>query len=243
MIVKTSELKPNMMVIYKINYPNGKIYIGFATDLKRRMWEHNTPISSSLNKKRQICDYAIAKYGKITEVEILEFVTDIKQLEEREKYWIAYYNANNKDIGYNITPGGDACDQIGEDNVNAVFTNEQVLDIRKRRFLQERKKDVYKDYSNISFSTFEKVWLGHGYPNIGQEYLIPTNSISRQEYSSNANSGIKNGRAKCTIEQIKEIRQRYDNGESIASIAKDFTFVKRNTVHRIAHREVYKDVK
>lgn len=61
----------------------------------------------------------------------------------------------------------------------AVFTEEQVLDIRKRRYLGERKKDVYLDYADYSFGTFEKVWLGRGYSNIGKEYIIPTHSISR----------------------------------------------------------------
>lgn len=37
MIVKISDLQPNMMVVYKINYKNGKIYIGSTIDLKRRM--------------------------------------------------------------------------------------------------------------------------------------------------------------------------------------------------------------
>jgi predicted GIY-YIG superfamily endonuclease len=39
--MKVSDLKPNMMVIYKINYPDSKSYIGYSVDLKRRIWEHN----------------------------------------------------------------------------------------------------------------------------------------------------------------------------------------------------------
>ena len=40
MIVKISELKNNMSVIYKINYKDGRFYIGLTDDLKRRMSEH-----------------------------------------------------------------------------------------------------------------------------------------------------------------------------------------------------------
>lgn len=240
MIVNISDLKPNMMVIYKINFPNGKIYIGLTTDLKRRMWEHNAPISP--NKKRPICDYAIAKYGKITEIEILEFINNSNLLGIREQYWINYYHSNDKTVGYNLTIGGDTSQLIGENNNRSVFTNEQVLDIRKRRFLKERKKDVYKDYKDYSFATFEHIWLGRGYPDIGKEYIIPTNSISRQQYSSEANTGVKNGRAKFSIDQIKEIRQRYNNGETISNILKDFNFVSRATIYRIVHNQVYKDI-
>ena len=238
MIVKVSELKPNMQVIYKINYPNGKSYIGFSADLKRRMQEHNTP------SRNQACDKAIQKYGRITEIEILEFITDISQMEERERYWIAFYDTyKNKEKGYNLTPGGDGSQQLGEDSPKAKLTNEDVYNIRKRRFLKERKKDVYKDYeSKISFTGFENIWLGKGYPTIGQEFLIEINSISRQEYSHIANDGLNNGRAKMTLEQIREIRSRYDTGEKLVDIHKDFPFVARNTISRIANRKVYKNV-
>ena len=240
MIIPVKDLKQNMMVIYKINYPNGKIYIGLTTDLKRRMYEHN---NSSLNKKRQICDLAILKYGKITEVEILEFITDISLLKEREKYWIKKYNSNDKKIGYNLTEGGDASDLFGENNGKAIFTNEQVLDIRKRRFYGERKKDVYLDYTDFNFSSFENIWLGRGYSNIGTEFIIEKNSKTRQEYSSEANRGLKNGRAKASKEDILLIRKRYDEGENISSISKDFSHISKSSVRRIALRESFKDVK
>lgn len=42
-------------------------------------------------KDKTLCDKAINKYGKITEIEILEFVNDKDLLQERERYWISYY--------------------------------------------------------------------------------------------------------------------------------------------------------
>jgi len=102
MIIKIKDLQPNMMGIYKINYPNGKIYIGLSCDIKRRMNEHN-----NINQAKAPCDLAIKKYGKIQEIEILEFVNDINLLKEKEYHWIQYYQSNNKNKGYNLTPGGD----------------------------------------------------------------------------------------------------------------------------------------
>ena len=52
MLVK--DLPTNLMCIYKLNYPNGKIYIGLSRDLKRRMYEHN-----NFNKAKMPCDLAI----------------------------------------------------------------------------------------------------------------------------------------------------------------------------------------
>lgn len=239
MKIKIENLEDNMMGIYKINYPNGKVYIGLSTNIKRRIKEHNHNSHNNLPP----CDAAIKKYGQITEIEILEFVNDINKIEEREKYWIKYYQSNNKEKGYNLTPGGDATHQLGEDHHKAAFTNDEVLDIRKRRFKGERKKDVYLDYQDKNFSTFEHVWLGRGYPEVGKEYLIKSNTKTRQEYSSEANKGLRNGRSKCNRQEILDIRKRYDNNESISSIAKDYLQkISLSTVRRIALRESYKDV-
>lgn len=174
----------------------------------------------------------------------MEFINDEFLLEEREKYWINFYHSNNRKIGYNITEGGDGSGKANEASPVAVFTNEEVYDIRKRRYFGERKKDVYKDYSNKSFATFERVWLGRGYPSVGQEFIIPTNSISRQEYSSKANTGLKNGRAKCSVKDVLDIREKYDKGLSIADIYKLYyqDKISKNTVRRIALRESYKDI-
>lgn len=227
------------MGIYKINYPNGKIYIGLSIDIKRRLYEH-----WNITKGNLPCDAAILKYKiPFDEIEILEIVDDASKLNERERYWIAYYDANNKEKGYNLTPGGDTSNLGGEDNSASVFTNDQVLDIRRRRFEGERKKDVYKDYQNISFSTFEHVWLGRGYPQIGQEYLIPVGQKTRQEYSSEANKGLKNGRAKCSREDILEIRRlRDEEGMTFKDIQTKFSYLSKSTVRRIAIRESYADV-
>ena len=237
MILQVKDL-PHRGGIYKLNYPNGKIYIGFTNDLKRRTSEHNNNYHDYLPD----CDKAIKELGQFTEIEILEFVDDFSLLEEKEKYWIKYYNANNPDIGYNKNEGGNNAHYYGEENSKSVLSNEQVLDIRKRRFFGERKCDVYKDYSNISFSTFEHIWLGRGYNNIGQEYMIPSGEKTRQEYSSNANRGEKNNKAKLTEEKVKEIRKRYDNGEPVLSIAKDFPEVNTNSIRRVVKRETWKHV-
>lgn len=108
------DLDYGVMGIYKINFPNGKIYIGLSNDIKRRMFEHNSPSENSTP-----CDNAINKYGRVLEVEILERVENTEDLCEREIYWIDYYQSYDRDIGYNLTKGGMA--SFGEDNHKAVF--------------------------------------------------------------------------------------------------------------------------
>ena len=243
MIVKLNDLKKGMMVIYKINYLDGHFYIGFTNDLQRRMCEHCNGWKKEGYRKVQDCDIAIHEQGGLTEVEILEFISEVNQLEEREFYWIDFYDAYKSPMGYNNTPSGNNTACFGEDNSVSVFSNAEVLDIRKRRYNGERKKDVYENYKSRNFATFERVWLGRGYTDVGQEYLIQSNTISRQKYSHLANDGLNNGRAKCTREQILTIRDRYDNGEKFIDIAKDYPHISKSTVRRIAIRESYKSVK
>ena len=91
-----------MGVIYKItNKLNGKIYIGqTARTLEERMKEHRW--SNEL-----YIDRAIRKYGiNAFEVSVVEECTDSDELNERERYWIAFYNCK-KPNGYNMTDGGD----------------------------------------------------------------------------------------------------------------------------------------
>lgn len=232
-------LPPAISGIYKLNYPNGKIYIGQSCDIKRRMYEHNNINRLTTHKFNPPCDLAIQKYGAFETIEILEYCDPI-DLNEREQYWIKLYDATNKNIGYNLTEGGFSLQ--GENHPEATFTNEEVLDIRKRRFLGERKINVYKDYQNHPFGTFERIWLGRGYNNVGKEYIIPPHTISRQVYSSKANSGENNGRAKLTENDIREIRRRYDNNEKIKKISQDFPCVNYNTIRRICKRETWKNI-
>jgi group I intron endonuclease len=103
------------MQIYKTtNLVNSKIYIG--KDVKARP----SYLGSGLALKS-----AIKKYGaELFKKEVLEDnIIDKSVLASREKYWIAYYNSNNPNIGYNLTKGGDGGDvcigrvTINKDNV------------------------------------------------------------------------------------------------------------------------------
>ena len=57
------------------------------------------------------------KYGKETfNIELIEEV-DIINLSDRERYWIDYYKATDRNIGYNITVGGEGTRTIDRNKV------------------------------------------------------------------------------------------------------------------------------
>ena len=95
-----------MGYIYKIvNLINNKIYIGQTTrNIQIRMREH---ISKAYDTKDNLYIHnAIRKYGENNFIiEIIEQI-DNNLLDEREQYWISYYNSYNSENGYNLTHGG-----------------------------------------------------------------------------------------------------------------------------------------
>lgn len=97
----------NSNEIYKItNNVNGKIYIGLTTKGSgvryRQHWNE-----SRIGEPAPI-HKAMRKYGEENfTVEILDFAETVDELKEKEKYYIAKYNATDKSIGYNISLGGD----------------------------------------------------------------------------------------------------------------------------------------
>jgi group I intron endonuclease len=85
------------MVIYKTtNMINGKIYIGQTAK--------NNPnyLGSGLILLKAIKKYKIENFSK----EILEVCETQTSLNEREIYWIKFYNSTDRYIGYNISNGG-----------------------------------------------------------------------------------------------------------------------------------------
>ena len=95
--------------IYKItNTINGKSYIGQTIqNVKERFYQHCATKCSKAVSNMAI-HRAIKKYGKSNfTVEVIEEI-DSTNLNDRERYWIKYYNSYNN--GYNSTKGGqDGC--------------------------------------------------------------------------------------------------------------------------------------
>jgi group I intron endonuclease len=87
------------MQIYKItNGINGKIYIG------KNATSHSEYVGSGVILNKAKLKYGIENFSK----EILEDgIQDIETLNHREIYWISFFNSQDRNIGYNITPGGD----------------------------------------------------------------------------------------------------------------------------------------
>lgn len=224
-----------MIGIYKYtNKINQKSYIGQSIQIEVRKQQH---LQASYNKKhinyysnfhKAIREFGIENFN----FEILEECEEEK-LNEREVYWIAYYDSYNN--GYNMTPGGDfnpskvpeivakrtekllndpeinaKLAHKGEDNFNAKLTEQDVKDIRTA--LKEGKtfQEVYSNYKDkISRSGFQSCWLGKTWTDIMPEVYKEHKPINK-------------GGSKRTLQEIYNLRLDYMNGMTRPELSKKY---------------------
>lgn len=99
-------------IIYKItNTMDGKVYIGQTIRNFHERYE-----GSLENTKNRYLKRAIDKYGtEVFEVtEVLDTAETKEELDEKERYYIAFYRSNDRNYGYNITEGGHRGKQADE---------------------------------------------------------------------------------------------------------------------------------
>lgn len=93
------------VVIYKIvNKVNGKVYIGQTIKSVKERFDSHRRASRRLPYPLY---KAFRKYGlENFEVEEITTARSLKKLDEKERYWIKFYKANNSSYGYNCSKGG-----------------------------------------------------------------------------------------------------------------------------------------
>jgi group I intron endonuclease len=161
-----------MGIIYCIhNLTTGKKYIGQTVEkLQRRILRHFRTINETKISR------AIQKYSKYNFVYgILEEVENINLLDEREKYWIQYYDTVNN--GFNIKEGG-KCSRGFKQSQSSIEKRRQKLlgktlseehkqklsKAHKGKVLSKETVDkmiVYKTGRNLTESCKEKISKSH----------------------------------------------------------------------------------
>lgn len=130
-------------VIYKFkNKINGKIYIGqTTTNIRKRVIEHVTTSKPWTKARKGYFQRALYKYGfENFEFSIIEKCSDKNTLNIREIYWIGYYKSDQKEFGYNMTPGG-------EGNTNSEFNKkcvERLIAANTGRHQSEQTKELLR---------------------------------------------------------------------------------------------------
>ena len=148
-----------MIGIYKItNLINQKIYIGQSKNIEDRWRAHRSrPFQSNAAQYESPLYKAIRKYGlKNFSFQVIEECT-IKELNQKEIYWIAYYHSNDKKYGYNLTEGGQTqtFHKLSEKEVKEI----QSLLIETNLSQQEIAEQYNINQRSISYINTGETWL------------------------------------------------------------------------------------
>lgn len=233
--------------IYKItNTINNLVYIGQAKDINRRLIAHRCIEHSpnALEYNNQI-HTAMRQYG----IENFKFETieecPIESLNEREKYWIAYYNSYKN--GYNGTEGGDfkQVNSSGEANERAYMTTEEVAYIRECYNNHINFRDVYAQFAQKATKRcIQKIWYFETWPDIHPEYNTEENKIyHKTRAKANSSEVARNNKRAFSSEEVREMRNRFNSGESIQEIWKTtYPEKAKSTIYNVIHKITYKDI-
>lgn len=97
----------NIHYLYKLTFPNDKVYIGQTVNFKKRMNGHKND-SSNQNRLNRNCQVnnAIRKYGwDNIKKEILLTCNEL-EIDEKEREYIKLFNSIDRGFGYNRESGG-----------------------------------------------------------------------------------------------------------------------------------------
>lgn len=193
--MRYKDLTDGIIGIYKIDFPNNKIYIGLSKDIRRRIREHFWGI------KQNACDLALKKYYKDIndfEITILEQYpsVDYNILSKAEIKWIEYYHSNDRELGYNLTSGGLPYFSTKGAPWSKI-TYEDLEVIYQRLMNGETNAEIAKDY-NVVPEIIGQINQGHKYKNDNFDYPLRDNSIRKSQ------QGLKNHNAP-DIEKIIEV--------------------------------------
>ena len=207
--MKLEEIEYGISGIYKIIFANNKIYIGLSNDIRRRMIEHfGRDLKSHPDLK---ISRAIKKYP-VKDIEIIEFINenDREKMQERERYWIKYYNSYNDEIGYNMTLGGDG-GSAGIYNSASKLTEEDLNKIYNLLLNSDYTYNQIADLTNSSYKIISDINNGKHYRNNNFNY--PLRSERKERYGTkNKNSAFyeKEEQLINLIQDLKENLLSYD---------------------------------
>lgn len=204
-----------MLYIYKFtNKINGKTYIGQTNNIEQRKRGHkSTAYNNKAHDYHNAFHNAIRKYGwENFDFEILEEVDDSfgrEYLNQREIFFISYYDSLVGHNGYNIKEGGNGNmpePKTFEERVacSKVFTLDEIVDIQK--MLCE------------GYALFE---IREKYPRLTRSFLSNIN-IGLNFYNENLTYPLGKNRTRFSKSQQDDIIQKIKQNVSYSQIQKEY---------------------
>lgn len=192
--------------IYKItNKINGKVYIGQSVDYKKRFCGHK---ASAARGDSGLLYNAMRKYG-VCNFEC-ECLGRYDNYNEMERYYIALYESTNKELGYNICPGGEEPPRT------------EFLHYTKMEWIMVHDMLMYTTYTfkeisemcNVNINFVHATRTGRNHRMDGVEY--PLRVIDRTLHDNVVDSILKD--LATTEMSMKEIAKKHNVSHSIVKV-------------------------
>ena len=134
------------------NIITNKKYIGQSVDIDTRWKKHKYELNRD-NHKNKYLQSAWNKYGEDKfKFYILDLCSE-EELDEKEIYWIEHYNTVDRELGYNLTSGGqfkkgslsDEVKQKLSNSIKKSYDNTNLREIRRDNALTQWSKPEYRE--------------------------------------------------------------------------------------------------
>ena len=214
-----------MIGIYKIeNLINHKVYIGQSVNIERRWIDHRCgyQFADEVHLYRAMQKYGINNFS-FTVIEQCKK----EELNDKEKYWIKFYNSIDRNNGYNRTVGG-------TDSVHCLLTDKQIDQIYEMLRNNISQSDIAEKF-NVTQQLISSINLGISYVRDNIEYPIVNNRAEKvycidcgKEIGSNSTRCRKcEGLYRKNNSHIREIITREElkfkiRNQSFVSIGKEY---------------------
>jgi group I intron endonuclease len=190
-----------------INKINDKKYVGQVSKSRGYLKRFKEHIAEAISmRKITYFHNALKYYGESSfEVFLIEDNIDSSVIDERERFWISYFNSNKKELGYNMTIGGQGVHGY-------VFTDRDRAKMSKniQKFWDDAKTDV-------SFMTQRSTRLSQSLKN----RQFSENHKKKLSMSASQRTGEKNSFfGKVHSEQTKKLISE-SNSKAVQMIDKD----------------------
>ena len=125
------------------NLINGKKYIGQSVDMSYRWYRHKYELNNNIHYNDYL-QKAWNKYGEYNFIFYTLEICDVDDLDNREAYYIDFYESTNRENGYNLKTGGQCGAKLSDETClkisKALKGHEVSLESRKK--IRENHSDV-----------------------------------------------------------------------------------------------------
>ncbi|UKJ82891.1 GIY-YIG nuclease family protein [Priestia megaterium] len=226
------------------NIVSGKIYIGQSKSIKERKNEHLKKLRKRIHHNSYL-QRAFDKYGEdLFQFTILTYCEE-NELNKEESYYISKFNSTDKNVGYNLTTGGDSFS----------FSDESLKKMSKtrRQLCQDKDYLIKMSFarSTIPIDTVKKI-KEMLYKDYRVEYIAEVTSVSynivrhiKDIHSFSFvlpkyNYYIKHREEIYKKRRLKNFIRMYRNGYSFVEMAEKFN-VNQVTPYRIVMKHKTED--